>query len=43
MRTAATALAMTALDLFMRPEILEAAQKDFADAHAGAVFAPASS
>jgi amidohydrolase len=43
MRTAATALAMTALDVFMRPEVLEAARKDFAEAHAGAAATAPSS
>jgi len=33
MRTAATALAMTALDLYLRPELLDAARKDFLEAH----------
>jgi amidohydrolase len=34
MRTAATALAMTALDLYLRPDLLKAARADFEVAHA---------
>ena len=34
MRTAATALAMTALDLYLRPDLLEAARADFEETHA---------
>ncbi|MGD9892502.1 MAG: M20 family peptidase, partial [Dehalococcoidia bacterium] len=34
MRTAATAMAMTALDLYLRPDLLEAAREQFHAAHA---------
>jgi hypothetical protein len=34
MRTAATAMAMTALDLYLRPDLLEAARADFQASHA---------
>jgi hypothetical protein len=43
MRTAAAAMAMTALDLYLRPDVLEAAKQDFADAHPGDVTVPSPS